>query len=234
MYHSNLIISRIESDRALALKLDHAFTGVMEGVEQQFSTIGDGLKRLSYYASCLTDNYDDVCTRMASEDYRFLVGIAQLFKNKRVIYDIISSYIETLLKNKDPDTITRIQRILIGLDVRVSTGQLTKRGLIYSTTAAVCYSFNVNIAIDSALKRITTKLSTWAVGGLGLYGIVEHAAESANRLKMLATVYYELLYSKKLEMMFFLVEPIIKKSGHIKTLNSTNYQIAESIAKMVK
>lgn len=234
MYHSNLIISRIESDRALALKLDHAFAGVMKGVEQQLSTIGAGISRLSYYASCLTDNYKDVCTTMAEEDIRFLYGIAQLIKKRKIVSDMIKIYINELLKKRRPESIASIQRNLLNLNVHISRGQLTKVGLIYSTTNAICYSLSLNASIDMAITKMIAKASSGAVTVFGLYGIVQQASESANRLKRLAPQYYKALYVHDIEMMYFLIEPVIEKSRYIKETNATNSDIADAISRMMR
>lgn len=68
MYYNKMIMDRIGSDENLALRLDHAFSGVMggvkEGVMETLSGANDGVTRILYYTSCLTDNYQDVCNKL--------------------------------------------------------------------------------------------------------------------------------------------------------------------------
>lgn len=234
MYHSNLIISRIESDRALALKLERALSGVKDLVSEQLNTIGDGARRLSYYASCLTDNYDDVCTKMKEEDFRFLLGISQIYKNRQIISEMIRIYVEDLLQRRNPDSITSIQRNLMYLNVNVSSGQLTKRGLVYSVTKSICFSLNINTSIDFALSKLITKYGVIGLSGFGMYGIFQHAAECADILRLRSPHYYDLLYVKKIEMMYFLIEPVIDKSQYINKSYASDSEIANAIARMVR
>lgn len=61
MYCGNEVISYLQSNKILALKLDHALTGVGKAVSNQIETIGAGARRALYYTSCFTDEYQDVC-----------------------------------------------------------------------------------------------------------------------------------------------------------------------------
>jgi hypothetical protein len=100
MYYSKSIIERIGSDKELALRLDRAVSGVKDGVSDYVNNLGDAATRLLYYTSCLTDNYQDECKRLASEDKRFLFGIVELIKHKDIVFRMVKIYIETLLRNK--------------------------------------------------------------------------------------------------------------------------------------
>lgn len=61
MYYNSDVISYLQSNKILALKLDHALTGVRKAVSDQIETIGAGAKRALFYTSCFTDEYQDVC-----------------------------------------------------------------------------------------------------------------------------------------------------------------------------
>lgn len=61
MYYNNEVISYLQANKILALKLDHALTGVGNAVSNQIETIGAGATRALYYTSCFTDEYQDVC-----------------------------------------------------------------------------------------------------------------------------------------------------------------------------
>jgi hypothetical protein len=73
MYYSKEIIERIGSDKDLALRLDRAVAGVKDGAIEYLNNLGDATTRLLYYTSCFTDNYQDVCKQLRSEDKRFFL-----------------------------------------------------------------------------------------------------------------------------------------------------------------
>ncbi|WP_254629542.1 hypothetical protein [Enterobacter chuandaensis] len=100
MYYSKEIIEKIGSDKDLALRLDRAVAGLKDGAIEYFNNPGDATTRLLYYTSCFTDNYQDVCTKLGSEDLRFLAGVAELVKHRDIIFRMVRIYIETMLQNK--------------------------------------------------------------------------------------------------------------------------------------
>lgn len=110
MYYSDSLITSIDAHKILALKLEHALTGVKDEVLKQAQLIDDGATRLSYQLSCFTENYQDVCLRLRKEDSRFLIGIVQLIKHRDVIYKMLYIYIKSLLTNKSEKRIHNIQK----------------------------------------------------------------------------------------------------------------------------
>ena len=101
---------------------------------------------------------------------------------------------------------------------------------IYSATIAICSSVHTNIW----MKEKITSFSTYAVLGLKVYGIVEQASRSANHLKNYNAYYYNLLYQEELEMMFFLIEPIIMRSPILNQAYASDSDIAYAISRMIK
>ena len=63
MSYNYQIINYLQANKILALKLDHAVSGVREQVSNQISTLTKGATRLVYYTSCFTDEYQDVCQK---------------------------------------------------------------------------------------------------------------------------------------------------------------------------
>jgi hypothetical protein len=215
MYYSDSLITSIDAHKILALKLEHALTGVKDEVLKQAQLIDDGATRLSYQLSCFTENYQDVCLRLRKEDSRFLIGIVQLIKHRDVIFKMLYIYIKSLLSNKSEKRIyNNIQRNLMYLGISISSSMLSSQAFIYSATIAICSSVHTNIW----MKEKITSFSTYAVLGLKVYGIVEQASRSANHLKNYNAYYYNLLYQEELEMMFFLIEPIIMRSPYLTKL----------------
>lgn len=230
MYYSDSLITSMDAHKILALKLEHALTGVKDEVLKQAHQINDGVTRLSYQLSCFTENYQDVCLRLRKEDSRFLKGIVQLIKHRNVIYKMLYVYIKSLLDNKSENRIHNIQRNLINLGVSISSSMLSSQAFIYSATMAVCSSVNTNIW----MKEKITSFSTYAVLGLKFYGVVEQASRSANHLKNYNAYYYNLLYQEELEMMFFLIEPVIMRTPILNQAYASDSDIAYAISRMIK
>lgn len=220
----------MDAHKILALKLEHALTGVKDEVLKQAHQINDGATRLSYQLSCFTENYQEVCLRLRKEDSRFLKGIVQLIKHRNVLYKMLYIYIKSLLDNKSENRIHNIQRNLINLGVSISSSMLSSQAFIYSATMAVCSSVHTNIW----MKEKITSFSTYAVLGLKFYGFVEQASRSANHLKNYNAYYYNLLYQEELEMMFFLIEPVIMRNPILNQAYASDSDIAYAISRMIK
>ena len=230
MYYSDAIVSKMASDKALARRLENAISGVQNQVIDQAARIQDGATRMAFYTSCFTDNYQEVCSRLQSEDVRFFEAFYQLVKDRKVISDMIQIYVEILLKNRTPQQLELIKRLLIKMSVNISTSSLTTQSFAIGITTAICLGSNVSVGI---IRKIG-KVSGLAVAGIGFYGYIQEAAESAERLQIMNPIYYHALYMRKLEMMYFLVEPVfVKAQTHMANLSS-DYDIANVIANMVR
>ncbi|WP_345828445.1 hypothetical protein AAGR08_02940 [Pantoea sp. BRR-3P] len=208
MYHSKLIIEDIQADKLIALQLEKAFYGVKKQVLEQANKIGDGATRLSYYISCFTDNYQDVCARLKEEDLKFLEGVAELVKHRDIIYRMLHIYFEDIFIFKNRSQLEAIKSKLLKAGVMTSASALNNQAFVIGITTTVC----LGTSLSTTAFKWTGKATTLAVTGLGLYGIVQHAAESAERLQLLAPMYYHALSLQKLDMMYFLIEPLFMKA----------------------
>lgn len=233
MYYSEEIIRKIGTDKELAVRLDKALAGVKEGVVDYLNGLEDGVTRLLYYTSCLTDNYQDVCNKLISEDKRFLFSLYELIKHRDVIFRMIKIYIETLLKNKSEVEKKSILEKLTPFTTRYSIKYISKNGLIYAVTSYICYGNKMNLVVQDALmKKIGSRVG-WVVGGANIYGIVQHAAESANNLKHFCPLFYNALYREGLEMLYFLIEPIIMKAGYLNISLASDEEITQALKRMM-
>lgn len=233
MYYSETIIKKIGTDKELAVRLDKALTGVKEGVLDYLNGLEDGITRLLYYTSCLTDNYQDVCNKLSSEDKRFLFSLYELIKHRDVIFRMIKIYIETLLKNKSAVEKKTILEKLTPFTTNYSIKYISRNGLIYAVASYICYGNKMNLAVQNALmKKISSRVGA-VIGGLNLYGLVQHAAESADNLKNFCPLFYDALYVEGLEMMYFLIEPIIMKSGYLNINSVSNEEITRTLKRMM-
>jgi len=233
MYYSEEIIRKIGTDKELAVRLDKALAGVKEGVVDYLNGLEDGVTRLLYYTSCLTDNYQDVCNKLISEDKRFLFSLYELIKHRDVIFRMIKIYIETLLKNKSEVEKKSILEKLTSFTTHYSIKYISKNGLIYAVTSYICYGNKMSLVVQDALmKKIGSRVG-WVVGGANIYGIVQHAAESANNLKHFCPLFYNALYREGLEMLYFLIEPIIMKAGYLNISLASDEEITQALKRMM-
>ena len=233
MYYSETIIKKIGTDKELAVRLDKALAGVKEGVVDYLNGLEDGITRLLYYTSCLTANYQDVCNKLSSEDKRFLFSLYELIKHRDVIFRMIKVYIETLLKNKSEVEKKTILEKLTPFTTNYSIKYISRNGLIYAVAAYICYGNNMNLAVQNALMKKTGSRVGVVIGGLNLYGLVQHAAESADNLKNFCPLFYNALYAEGLEMMYFLIEPIIMKSGYLNINSASGEEITRALKRMM-
>ena len=132
------------------------------------------------------------------------------------------------LRKEDSRFLTGIVQLIKHRDVIYK--MLSSQAFIYSATIAICSSVHTNIW----MKEKITSFSTYAVLGLKVYGVVEQASRSANHLKNYNAYYYNLLYQEELEMMFFLIEPIIMRSPILNQAYASDSDIAYAISRMIK
>lgn len=224
MYHSDSILKGIKADELMALQLEKALMGVKDQALQQASKIGDGATRLMYYTSCFTDNYQDVCAKLKEEDLRFLDGIAEVVKRRDIIYTLVHIYFEEIFRFKTREQLAAINSGLLKAGVIISASTLNNQAFVIGITTTVC----LGIGINSSIVAWTGKAAALTVTGLGLYGIVQQAAESAERLRLHAPMYYHALHMQRLEMMYFLVEPTFMKA------QAFDSDITDAIINMVK
>lgn len=185
MYHSEEVIRQLQSQKVLAMKLDRAVRAVGEEVKQHVSNIGAGAQRLLNYTSCLTDEYYDVCTKQHLEDSRFRKGIVHLVTRRNIVSEMISAYVEEMVKDFSPDQLAEIQRILIHVNVYISTSSLTS----YAFATGVATAISLHVTLPLSGLEAAAGLTSAVVGSLGRLwdraacgGKRETPADSASRL----------------------------------------------------
>ncbi|MGY5366809.1 hypothetical protein ACXGQP_05530 [Enterobacter oligotrophicus] len=229
MYYSQSILDSLEAERYLSLQLEKALSGVKENVVAQAKQIGQGVRRLTWYVSCFMDNYQDVCATLKEDEVRFVLGIAEIIKERNVIYTLLKIYVETLLRNRSQSSIENIHRILLSMGVHISIIRLTNKAFVSAITLVVMR--NVNIA---SFVGVTRNLSNLVLFGLSYEGLVHKAAECAANLKYFNPYYYQALYQYNLEMMYFLIEPAITKAGKYNPVFLDDSQIGEILRRLIK
>lgn len=92
MYDNSAVISYLQANKILALKLDHAVSAVGQQVGDQIESLGKGATRVLYYTSCFTDEYNNVCQRQKLEDMRFRHAVFRMIRYGDVVYDMLKIY----------------------------------------------------------------------------------------------------------------------------------------------
>ncbi len=234
MFYNKTIMNQIGTDEHLAARLDKAFAGVKDNFMESLNSMGDGAKRIAYYTSCLTDNYHDVCTKLTQEDTRFVLGLYHLVKDTDVVFHLILIYIKVLLKKRNKQQKKSILERVVPIASNYSAGQASDTVLMYTITKSICLSYSTNVGLESALGKVISSRAASVSSILSLAGTMQHAADSAENLKKMCPQFYHALYIETLEMMYFLVEPIIMKKGYFNIDTASDAKIAMVIRGMFK
>ncbi|HDT2077766.1 MULTISPECIES: hypothetical protein [Enterobacter] len=230
MCYRDEVISYLQANKILALKLDHALTGVGKAVSNQIETIGAGATRALYYTSCFTDEYQDVCKKQKTEDIRFRDGVIYLLRHNNVAYDMFKIYFEEIFKDKTTEQLERIKQMLMAVNIHIAASSLTNVGFALATASFVAAGMNLNLEISALAGRRAGQV----VGIIGIYGIVQKAADSAHRLHITYPAYYSALYVQELEMMYFLIEPVFERAKALTAQWASDDEIADIITRMVR
>jgi hypothetical protein len=230
MYYSSDVISYLQSNKILALKLDHALTGVGKAVSNQIETIGAGAKRALFYTSCFTDEYQDVCKQLKTEDIRFRDAAYRLLTHEDIVDNMLKIYFDELLRYKTSEQLERIKQLLMVVNVHIAADSLTKAGFAFAVASAVRMGLNLSMEMSALTGRWVPK----GVAILGVYGIVQKAADSAYRLHIQHPSYYSALYAQDLEMMYFLIEPVLERAGALNAQWASDTDLINIICKLIR
>jgi|SRR5471030_1763259 len=230
MYQRNEVISYLQSNKILALKLDHALASVRGQVANQIQTLGAGATRLTYYTSCFTDEYQDVCKKQKTEDIRFTNGVTHLLENGGVVYDMLKIYFEEIFKYKTSDQLEIIKKMLMAVNIHIAASSLTGAGFSLAVAASVSVGLNLSMEISI----LTGRTAGTVVGIVTTYGVVQKAADSAQRLSFKYPAYYAALYAQELEMMYFLIEPLFERAGALEAQWASDLDVVNIITRMIR
>lgn len=228
MYYKDRIVNYFQANNIIALKLDHALTGVSKAVSNQLATTGAGARRALYYASCFTKEYQDVCHQQKREDIRFQKGVVHLLQHDNIIYDMLNIYFEDIFRKKTKEQIEYIKKGLMAVNVHISASYLTSAVFALAVASTVAAGMNLSLNISALIGSRTAGL----IGIAGIYGIIQKSADSAHRLNSIAPVFYTALYARELEMMYFLIEPLFERAGAFKN-DRSDQDIIKTIKKMI-
>lgn len=237
-----MIMNKIGTDGHLAARLDQAFAGVKDNFLESLNSLNDGVERIAYYTSCMTDNYQDVCNKLKEEDKRFVLGLFHLVKDTDVIFHMIYLYIKVLLNTRSNQHKKSILERVVPIATNYSAGQASDAALMYAVTKSICLYWRtdasvksaLDLGVDSSFGKSVAKRVTIVTIALSMAGTLKHSADSAENLKILCPQFYNALYDETLEMMYFLIEPIIKNNGYLNINTASDEQIAATLKRMLK
>ncbi|WP_053115617.1 hypothetical protein [Winslowiella iniecta] len=223
------VVNRLELDKALAVVLDKGVNEVQRETLKQGKNVYKGFQRLSWYTSCFTNNYKDVCANLKHDDLRFAKAVVQVVKRYDVIFDIVELYVKKLIGHITSGEEEDIEREIFHAGGKSASIFVSNRGLAYSVSMAICSSLSMTIALDSTF----TKYSTVTVALAGAYGHVQDATAAARRLKDRYPIFYQALYHEDLEMLYFLVEDILGRYDQFELSQADFKRKAEIIYRLI-
>lgn len=116
------------------------------------------------------------------------------------------------------------------MGVTIASGSLTNQALTYSIVMAASYSIGIRMGATTNFAKLTAAGITL----VSYYGYVQLAVNAANRLKYQNPGYYSALYAAKLEMLYFIVEPIISLNAHRLNSSRSDKDIADDIVRIIR
>lgn len=223
--HNKFILERLNTPKEMALRLDQGMKNLALTVVKQAEILYDGAERLSWYTSCLTDNYQDVCTNLKNEDLRFVKQVASLVEHYDVILKMIEIYIDRLVSHLSFHEIVELDKKLGKMGANIYASGMTNKAIALAISSTITYGFSIN-------REISSKLN-FGVVLVSFYGRFQQAAQAVNRLKTFDPGYYQALYLANVEMFYFLIEDKITHVGYINPAWSTNEQISNAIINLM-
>ncbi|MGB7803816.1 hypothetical protein [Buttiauxella sp.] len=92
------------------------------------------------------------------------------------------------------------------------TGFATKSAMSYVISKSISESMGFTAKIRAAIGKFSNVTLTL----LSFYSYVQKAALSARRLKTLNPYFYQILHHENIEMLYFIIEPVLQKNiGHL-------------------
>lgn len=215
MNNSDYLKMNMESERKIALSLEEGLTSFRKNGHEVLNSIYSGAERVSWYTSCFFDNYQDVCQELKEEDKRMIAAMNEVFTRKDVIFDMVELYTGHVLDNFSDSAKERIVIQVTGFLAKNRTKFSTKSALSYLIAKSISESMNFTTKIRTAIGKVSNIILTL----LDFYSNIQKAALSARRLKTLNSVFYYILYRNNLEMLCFIIEPVLQRN--IGIMNTT-------------
>ncbi|ETS31449.1 hypothetical protein BB987_14270 [Photorhabdus temperata] len=232
-YIEHYMRMKLEADRILALRAEKAVDGVREVAEDTVNTMEGGFNRLVRRGSYFFDDYRDVNEQINSEDGRFFSALWSVTKGRNPIKEITEVFSKELLKNQSDEAKKRIYTKLVEKLLEISSTFVASRTTKNSISTAVAEIIYQSLIMNMIIREGIKKYGNIILTAFQSYGLFEKAAVSADKLKREHPYFYWALYSKKLEMLYFLVEPALSKGVGLIGTKSSEDDIVSTIVKVI-
>ncbi|KER02677.1 hypothetical protein [Photorhabdus temperata] len=198
-----------EANRVLALKAEEIGSELRDVAEDTVDLIERGATRAIWRTSYFFDGYEDVNTKINSEDKRMILTIWNIVNgtNFSFIKEVAKVFTDELLKNQNEETKKIIYLKLLKVFSNLSTSKATKYSISIVIADAIYLSLIRNVVIRNAIR----KFANGALFTFQSYGYFDKATVSADKLKRECPLFYWALYNLKLEMLYFIFEPVLSK-----------------------
>ncbi|MCA6971840.1 hypothetical protein [Pectobacterium carotovorum] len=205
MLISEYLKYKMESDKFLAAHLDKITKKVKSNTISLTTDLSNGMERASWYTSCLIESYNDVCQELQYEDSRMVDAIKEVFKRDDVILDMVKIYIDFLMRDFDENKQRTIAKAILGVTSEFATNRAIRESISYVLAKFISTSLN----FKASLRKTINQTTYVAITITAFYGKVQKAAMSARHLRDINPALYGLFYSQNLEMLYFLIEPVL-------------------------
>ncbi|WP_338504438.1 hypothetical protein [Erwinia aphidicola] len=209
MSASDLLKMKFHSDRQLALYSEAGLKYVIRSAQGVVSDVYSGMERASWYTSCLTERYADVCNELFTEERRMALSVKSIYKYRDVIQLMIMIYIQLILddtesgnqKSKVKNVVKKVTSFLANKEV----GKTTRLAMSLTLSKALAES---QLLSNTVIGRVS-KGMPYVIAFLQFYGIEQKAALAARKLKSLEPSFYWVLYELQIEMLYYFIEPVM-------------------------
>ncbi|WP_338804574.1 hypothetical protein WDV76_04150 [Xenorhabdus griffiniae] len=219
----------LEAQCEAALRLERAVEEVGVMAIDTVENIGLGAKRALWRTSYFWDGYEDVNEKINADDKRMIINLWTAKNEKDFIMRMAVAYVDELFKDYSEDARERIYLGVLKFSAKVAAFKSTKLSISIVVAEFIYRTLITNILV----KNIARKFINMALSAFQSYGYFEKAAVSADKLKRECPSLYWALYSKNLEMMYFIVEPVLSKGTHLIGKKGIDKPDENSVARVI-
>ncbi|MBH2758659.1 hypothetical protein [Serratia ureilytica] len=209
---------KMQADRAIALSIEKSLVQIKKDTSSTVQSVRSGAERASWYGSCLFDDYKDVCKQLRQEDTRMLLSIRQVYQRKDVVLDMVEIYFNIKLSRISGPGQHKIMQTITEKLANHASEKFSKLSVAYTLAKLITESHD----FKESHINIINKSSLVAVSVLSFYGKMQTAALSARKLQFSDPNYYSALYKENLELLYFMIEPEMKKIIYLTNSGSNN------------
>ncbi|NUU66313.1 hypothetical protein HQN64_09345 [Enterobacteriaceae bacterium BIT-l23] len=209
---------KMQADRTLAMNIEQAVVEVGRTIADTARNVQSGAQRASWYASCLVDDYKNVCQQLTTEDTRMLLAVRQVYQRDDVVLDMVELFFRKELKKISPQGQQSIGYSISEKLASHASDKASKKALSFLIAKVITSSHR----FKQSYVNMINKSSMTAVNVLSFYGKMQTAAMAARRLQFDDPTYYNELYNQKIELLYYIIEPEMSKVIRLIKSGSSN------------